>query len=301
MSKADKKQVKPVAKHAETATKRPKHVAPRMHPRQVLALASSVLGRKKALDAALVPVAAPKGWSLVPDVKTAPATPDVKMAQALYEAELKMAKSVLASAYGDKPVPFKLPVTFAFSCAAGGICASTNNIDISQSPEFASLATLFDEYKFVRGEAHYTIMCPGPFQSLTATGAGSTQALPVLAFDPADATAATNTRDLLQLQHHLQCYPQYHPASITGSTTGSIALFGRSDNKPYVLKWEYAHSDAITGNGGVVAPGQWKVTAGNVSTFPDGTIKAYYETGSTVANPCFVGVYFWSVLFRCRN
>lgn len=277
----------------------------KLHSDAIIKMGRALVRRKQALDTlralALKAEAppAPKGFVMVPDTKSAFPTPDsLASMQELYDSELKVARATLASVYGTKPVSFKLPVTTTLSTViTTGLASTPLPILITDSPEFTSLAALFDEYRFTRGEFLYTMNVPTPTIVLgTSSISGASHA--AIGFDASDATAATNVRDILQLQYHSQQFPRIVPTPTAGTYVG---VYGKQDNSPYVLKWSYAHTDTVTGNGGVVAPGMWKSTQGNVSTYPDGSLKPFYVTGETTVKPAFEGVQYWFVEFRCRT
>lgn len=294
-----------VKAHAQKSTlgKSPQH---QLTSYAILAMGRALVRRKASLDAArrltltIETPTAPKGFVMVPDVKTASlATSDsIASLQELYDSELKVAQAALASVYGTKPVMFKLPVTTTLSTViTTGLCSTPLPLLITDSPEFTSLATLFDEYRYVSGEYLYTMNVPTPTIVLgTSAITGASHA--AIGFDASDAVAATNSRDILQLQYHAQQFPHIVPTPTAGTYVG---VYGRTDNKPYVLRWSYKHTAMITGSGGVVAPGCWKSTQGNVSTFPDGYLKPFYLTGETTVKAAYEGVQFWMVEFRCRT
>jgi hypothetical protein len=259
--------------------------------------------RREALEkatASLKPAAAPQGWALVPDTKaTVLVAPDtVALMKEAYEAEVKMVRGVLASAYGSKPVDFVLPVTTTFaSTVTTGVVSTPLPIVITDSPEFTSLAALFDEYRFVSGRYDYVILTPTP-TVVIATSSLTVNSNAVIGFDPSDNTTPTDVRDVLQLEYHLQKYPRMIATPTLGTYVG---VYGDVENRPYRFNWSYKDDAAFTGNGGAVGPGQWKSTAGNVSSFPDGSLKPYYLTGESTAKTTFTGVMYWTVHFRNRT
>ena len=280
-----------------------KHVALKMSGHEVLAMAKSLSKRlamfASASAAATQAPAPPKGWALVPDSKAAVVSPG--MADALndaYLSELKVAKGILASMYGTKAVPFRLPVLFDFSSTVTtGIVSAGAMINVATAGEFASLALLFDEYRMLRGKYRFAILTPTNTIVL-ATSSLTDPAMFSIGFDPADGTDATAVTDVVALQYHMQVAPRIVATPTVGTYVG---VYGRQDNQPFELEWRYATNAAVTGNGGVVAPGMWKSTQGNVANFPDGYIKPYYASGETTVRKAVVGTMYWDVEFRCRT
>jgi len=238
------------------------------------------------------------GTGKMPDTKSAEVVPEMTLEMKALMGQLQFVKSTLASEYGTKPVPFRLPVTANFLTAATtGVVNSVLAIDMSTSPEFTYLAQLFDEYRFRSGVFEYAVITPTQTVVL-ATSSLTTECLCAIGFDPADAVPATNTRDVVQLEYHKQLAPRMVATPTVGTYVG---VFGTQNNELFRFHWAYGDTAAITGSGGVVAPGMWKSTQGNVTTFPDGQIKAYYQSGETTAKNCIVGTMYWDTLFRCRT
>lgn len=269
----------------------------------VKVLARKVHSCHKALQAALVVASPPPpaGWALIakPDVKQPAVDGEmVKMYKQAFETELKIARDALASAFGSKPVRFVLPVTTSISTTTiTGVVSATTPQDITLSPEFASLALLFDEYKFEKGKLEFTIWTPTPTIVL-ATSTITEASMFAIGWDPSDSTVATNLRDILQLEYHRLITPTIRPTATAGTFVGT---FGRESGSLYELSWDYKDTAALTGNGGVVGPGMWKSTQGNVTNFPDGSLKPYYISGETTSKTCLVGVQYWTVAFRTRT
>lgn len=251
--------------------------------------------RCKARAAANVAPSQPAGWfGGTPDLKT----PIVSDPYAEFKALAATSRAAVQSMLGMKAIRFRLPVTNSMSCAVTtGLVSATLALDISLSPEFASLAALFDEYRFEGGRFDFNIICPTPTIVL-GTSAITGASLAAIGYDPADATAATNVRDILQLEQHVQHFARIVPTATAGTFVG---VYGTQDNGPLRLSWKCARLATVSGNGGAVAPGMWKSTQGNVSNFPDGTIKPFYLSGETTAKACFEGTMYWDVHFRSRT
>jgi hypothetical protein len=234
-----------------------------------------------------------KGWFGASDVKSA--TPPDPFSE--FKALASTSKETLSSMFGSRAIPFSLPVTTAFaSTVTTGILNANLPMDVTSSPEFASLAALFDEYRFVGGRIKYSIVAPTSTVVL-GTSSLTVNAMFGIGFDGADNTAPTDIKDIAQLEYH-----QLHaPRMVSTPTVGTyVGVYGAdSDNHPYRFDWKV--EPLYTGNGGAVGPGMWKSTQGNVTNFPDGSLKTYYQTGATIAVNAMVGVMYWNVHFRCRK
>jgi len=231
-----------------------------------------------------------KGW--FSDDKSSPPDPFTE-----FKALAATSKETLSSMFGERAIPFSLPVTTAFaSTVTTGILNANLPMDVTSSPEFASLAALFDEYRFVGGRIEYSIVAPTSTVVL-GTSSVTVNAMFGIGFDAADNTAPSDIKDIAQLEYH-----QLHaPRIVSTPTVGTyVGVYGAdSDNRPYRFDWKV--QPLYTGNGGAVGPGMWKSTQGNVTNFPDGSLKTYYQTGATTAVNAMVGVMYWNVHFRCRK
>jgi len=287
----------------------PKTLKPKLTRHAIMGMGRSLHAKKKMLDAALLLVKSPpaeKGWVMPsPDVKMAAPSPEyMKMLQDSYTGELKLARGALASVYGNKPVPFVIPIQSSFTCTtATGLLNATSDILFADSSECTTaLAILFDEYRVSHGRYEFAIFTPTSSitvgtSSLTAVANAS------IGFDPADETKATATTDITALEYHKVWYPRTTVSSATSgsSATHYVGLYGKSTNDPFVFHWNYRDIAAFSGDGGAVGPGQWKATTGNTGTFPDGTLKTYYQTGETTAQITYAGTQYRTLLFRNRT
>jgi len=270
----------------------------------LMALGRSVLQRKRNVQDAIAQLSAAKpavaGWLSVPDVKTPTVSSEmVKALNEAYTSELKMAKGVLASMYGDRPVPFRMSLAVDFSSTiTSGVVQTPMDVKVASAGEFTYLLELFDEYRFEKGRYEFFVITPTP-TAVLATSSLTNSSMFAIGFDPADATSPPSISAVTQLQQHKLLAPRMMPTPTVGTYVG---VFGRNDNEPFVFEWRVAHPDAmVTGNGGVVAPGMWKATAGNTGTFPDGTIKVLYQSGETTAKVSVSGQAFYDILLRSRT
>jgi hypothetical protein len=264
----------------------------------VLLMARSVAKRRVAFEGAVSAAKPlpPRGWAMVTDEKSPAPNDYVASLCELYKAELSTAKAALASCYGTKPVKFMCTgFKFFQSTVTTGLVSTPNIILLTDLLEYASLIELFDEYRFVSAKYRFHVPCPTPTLVL-ATSTFDPQL--VIGFDPADATALTSVALGTQLQYHKLIGARTIATPATGTYVG---VFGRADNEPYELEWHYRNDEAVTGNGGVVAPGMWKSTQGNINTFPDGTLKPFYLSGETTVKVCVTGILYAMVEFRART
>jgi len=215
-----------------------------------------------------------------------------------FKALAAASRSALASAYGNTPVKFILPVGWlSTTTVTTGLMDTPFPLAISASTEFTALAALFDEYRFRGGRLEFTVVTPTSTVVL-GTSSLTANAPFTIGFDPSDATAPTAAIDLLQLQYHKQIFPRMIATPTVGTYVG---VYGTQDNTPYKFHWKIPADAPLTGNGGAVGPGMWKATAGNVANFPDGTIKVIYQTGESTVKTGLIGTFYWDVEFRART
>jgi hypothetical protein len=248
-----------------------------------------------------------KGFVVVPDVKTAsspalPTSEGVAALQQLYDSELKFARGAIGQMFGMKPIPFNLPTPANFvSTVTTGVVSATFPMDASQATEWSSLAALFDEYKFVGGVYHFWVNSPTLISTMGTSGNIGADSVLFLGFDPSDNTAASSTGNIAMLEQHKGYYPRPIATSASPTANTYAGVFNCVNGKPLVFEWKVGCAAEFTGNGGAVGPGQWKATAGNVSSFPDGTIKPYWASGNALATTVINGMFYWHIHFRMRT
>jgi hypothetical protein len=235
------------------------------------------------------------GWTFVSkDTKDDPAV--------VLAGELKdfteFARSSLRGMLGMKAIPLVLPVTQDISTDASGVVTVAFAVAVTQSPEWASVAALFDEYRFVKGRTDFTVIAPTNTVVL-GTSTLTNNANFAIGYDPADQTAPTNVRDIVQLEQHLQLFPRMSATQTVGTYVG---LFGKQDNTPYSLHYDVKDTalvtTAVTGVG-TGSAGMWKATS--ISPLGDGNIKAYYTSGFSTALVAVIGTSYYHVLVRSRT
>lgn len=280
-----------------------KTVKPKLHMAHVVLMGRSLVKRKAALDAMVAgTVKAPvvPGYFMVPDVKSAAAPETLVSLKEAYDNELRFARDAINNMMGNKPFKTVLPLiasTQFLTTITTGVCSTALALDASAAPEFASFALLFDEYRFLGGDFRYMVETPTPTVVLGTSAIGGFSCF-AIGYDPADATAATGTTEIVQLQQHAQLAPRMIATAVAGTYVG---VYGRQDNSLNQFKWRTTSYGAFTGNGGAVGPGAWKSTQGNVNTFPDGTLKVYYISGETTAKNCVIGTLYFHLEFRSRT
>jgi len=209
------------------------------------------------------------------------------------------ARGAITESMGGKSVPLTLPLTLNFSAPTAGLVASVLSVAVSDSPEWASCAALFDEYRFLSGVMNYAVVAPTSTVVL-GTSTLTNNANLATGYDPADATVPTDVRDICQLEQHVQLFPRIVPTNTTGTYVG---VYGRQDNKPHVMKFDVTRYGLTTSSNtgtGTLSVGAWKAT--NLSPLGDGSIKMYYQSGQTASAVVVVtGVLYYHILLRSRT
>lgn len=221
---------------------------------------------------------------------------DVKGAIKLSALKNTMSKLTGATAFSPtgkiamKPVKFVLPVSFSAVNTSASLCAGVYKVDVTNSSEWSSLSALYDEYRFLEGKLAFMICTP------TTIGAVPTDSMPVLCFDPVDATALTGVRNGCEFaQHKLYACP-----NVSGNG-GSV-----TDGKPLIFRWRCgpATNALSIDNTGLVSstPGAWKKlpVAGSNYAY-DGSIKTYWTNSAANGAAAIAGILYLTVEFRCRQ
>jgi len=215
-------------------------------------------------------------------------------------AELKdftaFARGAIGQNLGLKPIAMVLPVTTTFAATVTtGIVNSILNVAVSDSPEWTSIQALFDEYKFHKGVFRYDVIAPTNTIVLGTSSIGTSAACGI-GYDPADNTAATDIRDILQLSQHKQLFPRIIATPTVGTYVG---VFGRNDCEPNVFKFKVEDVAIVTNSGGTGAVGMWKST--QLASFTDGYLKPYYLSGHSTAVNAIIGTLYYHVSLRSRT
>jgi len=227
-----------------------------------------------------------------------PSATDVKVDSAL-EAELKsftaFARQAIQSGIGMKAVHLVLPVTTSFQATVTtGTVNPILNVDVSQSPEWASIQALFDEYRFQDGVYKFVIVAPTQTVVL-ATSTIINNANFAIGFDPSDSSATTDVRDVVQLAQHVQKFPRMVQTPTIGTFVG---VYGTADNEAMTFRWKLSPVALVINTSGSSA-GTWKATG--LGSFTDGFIKMYYRSGFTTALEAVNGTMYYHVEVRSRT
>jgi hypothetical protein len=240
------------------------------------------------------------GWTFLGSAKDQKCEdPTLALATELKEFT-SFARGAIKSMMGGKAVKFVLPLTYSASATVStGIVNTILNISVADSPEWASVAALFDEYRFDRAIGHILPSAPTPTMVL-GTSALQINSLFGIGYDPADATSATDPRDIAQLEQHRQFYPRIVPTGAVGTFVG---VFGKADNSPLVFNWECAAESIIVNATGVPAPGCWKATT--ATGYNDGYLKPYFQSGITSGSGsqliALLGTLYYHIHLRSRT
>lgn len=184
-----------------------------------------------------------------------------------------------------------LKITFfsevLYTASAAGILNSILSLNPSTLSEFTSCAALFDEFRMVGGEYHYT-----PFGPVTVGVAGAPiNSKGVFGYDPSDNTAYAAVVSGMQDQQH-QMFSQCVAAANTVSTVTTV--FGR----PEVFKW-HTPSGVLVNDSLSVSNWQPTGTAGG-ALLPYGYLKTY-STGWNASAGVIGGIMHWHCEFRIRE
>jgi len=194
-----------------------------------------------------------------------------------------------------KAVQLVLPVTTSFlATVTTGVVNPILNVDVSQSPEWASIQALFDEYRFENGVYKFTVIAPTSTVVL-ATSSILNNANFAIGFDPADLSGTADVRDVVQLAQHVQKFPRMVATSTIGTYVG---VYGTADNTPMIFKWKLSPVALVVNTSGSGA-GTWKATG--LGSFTDGYIKMYYQSGFTTALNAVNGTMYYHVEVRSRT
>ncbi len=228
----------------------------------------------------------------------APVTPSVRLA-ALFGKLGTGRGATMGLKLGLKPLRIALPISLDISNTAGNLTAAVVAVDVTSSTEWAALASLYDEYRFVRGWFQYQ-----PFANNAGfTSPSSTSdTMFLVSWDPVDATALSSVRNGCELaQHQLLA----GAGADTTASAISIESFVPSTAHPQVFRWKPSKAGAVTvsASGAVNSwPGMWKQvpTAGSNGA-PDGYLKFYNYNGLASATRVCTGVLFYEVELRSRK
>jgi hypothetical protein len=120
----------------------------------------------------------------------------------LLKKEFAFIRGAARAAIGNRPFRTTAPMTFTLTATVTSgivntvLTGGTTTVSPTNITEQTSFASIFDEVKVHGGLVDFLYANPHPVGTLNA------DARPVIGFDPTDATVATNTNEMCQLQHH---------------------------------------------------------------------------------------------------
>lgn len=231
------------------------------------------------------------------DVKSS--SPDTKQAPTANS----MVKKLLATKVGKgkgpaglKPVRVTLPYSFTLSATSGVISTPLSVTPDSNATEWAAFQTLYDQYRVIGGEVHYTCGYQTP------PGSTSTDVLfSVMGYDPSDGAALTSVRQGTELAQHkllAAC-----PVSQATNTTALSFSFPTLGSTPHLLRWRTGPVTQIGITSGAItaATGQWKNINSSGNNSPDGWLKFYGTTDLAATAVQVYGINRVFVEFRSRR
>jgi len=229
-------------------------------------------------------------------------------------AQLKLIRSNLASMYGTKPVPFRLPISFGVTAdakQASGPCSGLAYIStfLQVSPkdavEWPDMMALFDEYRVKR--VHFTFQNFALSPEVQPT-TGSNALLPdytlTIGYDPSDGTPPSGARNVCELEQHRQ-YGTIIADNRVSSFSTKVACINYDVSRPLSFEAKIPAGVAISPESGSVTLGEgfWLPTATSISSpVINGYLKFYQQTGMTVVPAhCLAGVLYMDIEVRCRT
>jgi len=264
------------------------HVKPKVDAMHAIRVVKPLLAKLDRLRALCQPPIGKdekviKGWEMIP-------TGDMKAAELqmqLADAELKAVVSSIRQGLGMENCKLILPFALAYANTAAGQLFITGNVDCTALPEWASMRTLFDEYRFSGIKIDIS-----PLAS-SATALNTESGFMGIAYDPTDNTQLGTLVALAELAHHaIFCLPNFAGAG------------GVITTRPMQFSAHVKPNEALTvASSGVVGytPGIWKnMPANGANAAYDGAIKFYWtNSGANGANAVATMQYF-HISFRSR-
>jgi len=171
--------------------------------------------------------------------------------------------------------------------SGGGNLIMVVNLNPTALSEWTSCAALFDEFRMVGGEYHYTPFGPVPVPA----GGGAYVTKGVMGYDPTDNTAYAAVVSGMQDQQH-QMFTQTIAAA-NGVSTVTTAL-----SRPEVFKW-HTPPGVLVNDALSVSNWQPTSTAGG-TLLPYGYLKSY-STGYVATTGVLGGILHWHCEFRIRE
>jgi len=192
------------------------------------------------------------------------------------------------------PIELVIPYSISATTAASGLLTSTLLVDpSSNATEWASLATLYDEYKVVSGELHFGLVgrCPAPGTSGLTVDSNF-----VVVFDPNDANSLSSWRNGTEYSQHCALFPTL----ITAGATAATDVYGiRTGAGGARFPFRVPPGAALATSSGAInyGGGVWFQVG---STVPCGQLKFYWQTANTTSATAVSGVVYLRVHLRSR-
>ncbi len=187
-----------------------------------------------------------------------------------------------------------IPYSVSATTAASGLLTSTLSIDpSSNATEWASLSTLYDEYKVIDGLFRFSVVgrCPLPGSSGLTSDSNF-----VVVYDPTDTNSLSSWRNGTEYSQHCALFPTL----ITGGSSAANDIYGiRTGSKGAVLQFTVPKGSGLATSSGAINYGGdvWFAVA---STVPCGQLKFYWQTANTTSASAVTGVMYLRVHLRSR-
>jgi len=204
----------------------------------------------------------------------------------LIEVQILQLKQAVQSAYGMKPVRVRLAELQTFtSTVTTGVVNGTQALTASLFADFTPFAQIFDEYKMLGGDYHFTT---GVAAAVAGTSPSNTGCLLAGVSYTLYTAAATSVLAMADDAQRLL----FMPPIITGGAINNV------NTKAQHFKWR-TPPGVLTSSSDTQVGDSWLVTTDQSTSF--GTIRVYYAaaTSVVVAN-ALSGVITGEFEFRMR-
>jgi hypothetical protein len=216
--------------------------------------------------------------------------------------EVGLVTSAFKAGIGNKPIsmilhsPFDILTTVTtgvtntvqFTIASGGA-----TIQLRDTAEYSLIAALFDEAKIESGTMHFNYLNPVIMGTIpTGNNNVTNNNIPIICYDPSDATAGTSTLALMeQAQHELLSCP--HTFSGAASATNVYQVTHARHKFHFRVPSGIALDGSSTVEGAWIQIGNGGVVSGGIKFYHVGSVITASTTGS--------GTMFLKVALRCRS
>lgn len=202
----------------------------------------------------------------------------------LIDNEIQIIRAGVRSAFGTKLLKFRMPTLYSISSSGAGVLNTVVNVDPSGEPEFASLATLFDEYRVVGGVVDFN-------SASFITAAVGQVSYTVMGFDPVTAAATGSALAIAQMEQHVVVYPTMY--------VNTAAYHAYIADKPHKFAYRVSPEVIEINVANASIGGAWHSTTA-AAYFPYGYIHNY-GNGLIVSVPAYTGFHTYHLEFRCRT